>query len=93
MLYRKVQKATNPDQRAEAMMALASQFAAEHDLLDHEITDDFHEYVEDYVRKRMEFQQASLRLARVAMQVIEQCEAEGAVLPEAPTSPVDRNMN
>lgn len=78
-LYRKVRAAKDQDERTTAMMALARRFAAEHDALDYELSEDFHEFVEAYERSRLAHQQTALRLARLAVNVMEECLKEAAV--------------
>lgn len=71
MLVRQVQRAKTREERIEAMMALAAQFADDHDETDETATDDYHEYIDEYLRVRLQFQQTAMRLARLAVDLVQ----------------------
>ena len=67
----RIHEATSPEERSNLFMALAAQFQQDHDLTDAGVDDMYHEYFEDYQRCRLEFQQAALRLGRLALNEVE----------------------
>lgn len=69
-LVAKASEATGPD-RANLMMTLAAQFHQEHDLMDEGLDEVYHSYFEEYSKSRMEFHQAAIRLARLAIHEVE----------------------
>lgn len=63
----KVRETESPEERANLLMALAAVFAQEHDPTDEDVDDMYHNFFEEYQRSRLEFQQAAIRLGRLAM--------------------------
>jgi len=53
------------------MLTLAAQFDLEHSLLDDGYNENYHSYFEEYEEARMHFQHTALRLARLALSVID----------------------
>ena len=70
-LYHQATSAKSREQRTEALLELAKVFAVEHDLTDITATDDWHAYIEDYVRAELLYRQAALRLGRLAVNTLE----------------------
>jgi hypothetical protein len=84
-LYRKVQTATTKETRLNATMELAAQFAMEHDSSDHELSDDYHGYFEQFEKARVEFRQQSVKLGRLTVDLIEKyVESHAATTNDAP---------
>lgn len=71
-LFVKVKQAETREQRGNLMTALATQFCREHDITDPKLNDGYHDYFEEFERTRLKFQQAAIRLARLAMHEIEE---------------------
>jgi hypothetical protein len=71
-LCQRIKDAKTPGERAELMLQLANRFYKEHDPTDAKLNDDYHEFFEDYEQARMNFQQAALRLARLAMSEVDE---------------------
>jgi len=92
-LYVKVKQAKNSQERGNLMTALASQFCREHDITDSGLNDGYHDYFEEFERARLKFQQASVRLARLAMHEIEQAGVVTEAEPtEATVQPKAKNL-
>ncbi len=68
-LYRRLQNARK-EERAALQHDLAKVFAAEHDLTDANLGDDYHLYFEDYAKARADFERESLRVSRLAIHVL-----------------------
>ena len=66
-----IKEAGSPEERANLMMGLASQFASEHDLTDSGLDDNYHSFFDEYQECRMHFQQAALRLGRLALHEVQ----------------------
>jgi hypothetical protein len=93
-LYRQVREATTKDERMNAILALASRFAQEHDPGDHECSDDYHDYFESYEKARVEFRQKGMQLGRLAVHLISEFTESHEGLPNEPTAkPKTRNVN
>lgn len=71
-LYVKVQQAKTREERSCLMAALAALFFREHDITDAVLNDGYHDYFEEYDRTRLKFQQAAVRLARLAVHEIDE---------------------
>ncbi len=65
-LYRQVQKAKTKEERRRLMTLLGEQFAAEHDDSDETATDDVHGYFEALAQAKLAYEQAALRVGRLA---------------------------
>lgn len=88
-LYKQIRQTQSKAERAQLMMELAAIFAAEHDPTDDTATDDFHGYLEEYEQAKLRFQQAGLRVARLAMDCIDTyAESTGRPIEEV----VNRNV-
>lgn len=76
-----VEKATTREERLKALKALVTAYLQEYDPGDHELLDDWHSYVEEYQRAKLEFEQATARLGRLLAHSLsahaEALEAEG----------------
>ena len=83
-LYRQVREATTKDERMNAILALASRFAQEHDPSDHECSDDYHDYFEQYEKARIEFRQKGMQLGRLAVHLISEYTEHNEGLPDEP---------
>lgn len=70
-LVAQIQEAPSPNDRANLLMALAAQFNEEHDPTDPNLEDGYHFYFEDYHNRRTKFQQAALRLGRLALHEVQ----------------------
>lgn len=70
-LVSQIQEAKSPDEKANLMMALASQFLNEHDFTNYELDDNYHAYFEEYQQSRIQFQQAAIRVGRLALHEIQ----------------------
>jgi len=79
-LYVKVRQAKTREERGNLMTALASQFHREHDITDEKLNDGYHDYFEEFEEARLKFQQAAIRLARLAMHEVEE---SGVVVEES----------
>jgi hypothetical protein len=81
-LVSQIQEAKTHDERANLMMNLASQFLNEHDFTDAELEDVYHNYFEEYQEARLRFQQAALRVGRLALHEIQgYCDQNSVTLP------------
>jgi hypothetical protein len=70
-LCKQISITTSVEDRAQLMLQLASKFHMDNDPTDAHLTDQYHEYFDDYERARLEFQQTALRLARLAITEVE----------------------
>jgi hypothetical protein len=57
--------------RLKLARSIAEAFMGDHDKTDHQATDDYHEYFEAYEEARLKYEQASLRVTRLVVHVIE----------------------
>lgn len=74
-------KTTRPkSERMNLMAELALIFADEHDETDEAASDIYHDFIDEYRQAQVSYQQAALRLARLAVQCVD------AVLEESQTS-------
>lgn len=71
-IFKRLREAKTKEERNELTVALAAQFAKEHDPSDFSATDDFHVYFEEFARAKLAFDQAAARLGRLAANCIEQ---------------------
>jgi hypothetical protein len=83
-LYQLIEMTEDPTARLNHLMDLASKFAANHDLLDHEMIEEIHELVEVYERSRLDYRQTAVRLGRLAMTIIQSAIDEGDTLAPNP---------
>ena len=70
-LVAQIREARTSGERASLVMSLASQFASEHDPTDDYMNNEYHECFDEYHRMRLKFQQAALKVGRLAMQEVE----------------------
>ena len=84
-LYQKIRRVRSQDERKRLMLELAAAFVADHDPTDDTATDTFHAYMEDYEEARLRFQQAALRVARLALDCIDTYESVNDVTIDAPS--------
>jgi hypothetical protein len=81
-LVAQIQEAKTLDDRANLMMSLAAQFLNEHDFTEAELEDGYHAYFEEYQEARLHFQQAAIRVGRLALHEIEgYCDQNSITLP------------
>lgn len=71
-LYRQLEESTDPEERYMLSREMAEIFSADHDPTDHQLTDSYHEYFEEFDKAKLAYDQAALKVARVATQVIDQ---------------------
>lgn len=70
-LFHRATEARTREERTEALLELAERFSTEHDETDFTATDDWHAYIEEYIRAKLAFRQAALRLGRLAVNTLE----------------------
>jgi hypothetical protein len=70
-LVSQIKEAKTSEERANMMMVLASQFTNEHDATDAGLDEIYHEFFEEYQEARLRFQQAAIRLGRLAMHEVQ----------------------
>jgi len=81
-LVSQIQEAKTHDEKANLMMSLAAQFLSEHDFTDAELEDTYHAYFEEYQDARLRFQQAAIRVGRLALHEIQgYCDQNSMALP------------
>lgn len=68
-MHREFSGATR-ERKLELAQELAALFASEHDATDYSATDDYHQYFEEYFQAKLRYEQESLRLARLAANLI-----------------------
>jgi hypothetical protein len=84
-LCQRIQSAESTPERTELMLQLAGHFHRDHDTTDAQLNDDYHDFFEEYERARLKYQQAAMRLARLAMsEVKEACDRNEMTLTELP---------
>jgi hypothetical protein len=54
------------------MLALALAFTEEHDFTDFTATDDWHSYIEDFERDKLQYERSALRLARLVCNTLDE---------------------
>ena len=81
-LFRQLTDSTDASERYLLSREMAEVFAETHDPTDHGLTDDYHQYFEEFDKAKLAYDQAALKVARVATQVIEQYMVTKGVGPE-----------
>lgn len=93
-IYRQLSETTDPNERYMLSRELAEIFAEDHDPTDPELTDGYHQYFEEFDQAKLEYDQAALKVARLAFQVIEQYLVHKGLTTEDLSDPLpDRNAN
>ena len=64
--------AATAEKRTVAAMQLAESFYDNHDLTDMNASEGYHDFFEKYEQARLDYQQASLKLSRLAVRIIEE---------------------
>ncbi len=93
-VYRQLSEAEDPNDRYMLSRELAEIFAETHDPTDPNLTDIYHQYFEEFDHAKLAYDQAALKVARLASQVIEQYLVHKGLSPEDLGDPLpDRNAN
>lgn len=69
-LYRQFEEATDQEDRYMLAREIAEVFSEDHDPTDYELNDSYHEYFEEFDKAKLAYDQAALKVARVATQVV-----------------------
>lgn len=85
-LFQQVQQAKSKEERRRLMVLLGEQFASEHDDSDETATDDVHGYFEEHARAKLAYEQATLRIGRLAADCIQAFLSEDAKETEPSTA-------
>ena len=70
-LYQQYKEAHDPYDKAGIANEIAEVALHEHDFTDHGLNDDYHRYFEEFQHARNKYDEASLKLARLTLSVIE----------------------
>lgn len=92
-LFQQTTSAKTTNEKQVKMLALAAQFAKDGDPLDESLIDEYHEYFEEYERTAVAHKQSSLRLARLAMQVVGKYLEEENMTPEQGVEKASKLLN
>lgn len=85
-LFRQVQNAKTKEDRKRLIMELGEQFASEYDPSDESATDDYHNYFDEFVQAKLVYDQARMRVGRLAAHLITEIQKPGeAQVTEHPT--------
>lgn len=85
-LFNEVRQAKTKEERRRLMVLLGEQFAAEHDDADETATDDIHKYFEDYAKARLAYEQAVMRIGRLAADCVQSYLTANGVADEPSTA-------
>jgi len=80
-VYHRVKNAKTLEERSRLMAHLAALFHSEHDSTNHKCDEASHEVFEDYEQARMNFHQMTLRLARLALNEVEEALETSGLTP------------
>lgn len=69
--FHRVQEARSKTERDRLMMEFAESFASEYDATDHTANEHYHEFIEEFEKAKLDFKQASMRLARMGVDLME----------------------
>lgn len=93
-LFNEVRQAKTKEERRRLMVLLGEQFAAEHDDADETATDDVHKYFEDYAKARLAYEQAVMRIGRLAADCVQSyLAANGAAEETSSTTTTEQSLN
>ncbi len=70
-LVQQIKSTRTKSERMGLMAELALTFAEEHDETDESATDLYHDFIDEYRQAQVSYQQAALRLARLAVQCVD----------------------
>ena len=70
-LYQKIGEASNYQERRDAMIDLATQYAREHDDTDQEVNEEFHQLVEEFEIAHKRLSRAALSLGRAVTMALD----------------------
>jgi len=94
VLFQRLQQATTKEERTRLTRALALQFVADHDETDSSATDDYHIYFEEFAKAKLAYEQAILRVGRLASECINQYLAtENTTIEEATQVQAGKSLN
>lgn len=71
-LCQRIKDCKSREERTQLMVQLAKRFHQEHDATDTILNDQYHDFFEEYERAQLQFQQAALRLARLALSEVDE---------------------
>lgn len=93
--FQRIQRTRSKGEKVQLMMEFAETFAAEYDSADHTANENYHEFIEQFERARLEFQQASMKLARMGVDFMESVLAEHPPMNETeqPIRTAGRRLN
>ena len=92
-VFQRVQQATSREERAKLMLELGARFAEDHDVSDSSATDDVHGYFEKLAQAKLAYEQAALRVGRLANECIQQYLVASNLTIEEATAEVTRSLN
>ena len=93
-LFQQYKETDDPFTKAGIANEIAEVALHEHDFTDFSLNEEYHKFYEDFQRARNKYDEASLKLARLALNVIENyLEVNGTTVEAAIGEKPDKNAN